>query len=673
MSKALAWVVGLGFVAGLAMAGEPGAGGPKLGDGKGQVTLTWDEFVKITGYDPAKKGGQVLTIPWDEVEKLLDVKIDKVGKTATVDLPWNDFKALLEWSIQKKAATPVELPPPTEYIIGSSDYTGNLTDDGAEFTLKLKVDILKKKGWKKIPVLPASVALMKATLPEGAYLNTAGESVELLTEKSGAIDVTLQFAVVVAKEAGTNRVTFPRVVVGSSVLDLTLARENVDVKVAGAQSQLTKTDKGTTKVAAAIPSGLPITISWERALPKITPPPTKIYAETQTLVGVAEGVLLCQETINFNILHTPVRELKLAVPKEVSILTVTGESVVDWRVDDKGELAVTFRAEMIGAQPLRVAYERPAKDTVEAPIIRAVGVEREKGYVGVVAVSNVEIEGDKVTGATSIDPRQLPAELVAMTKQPVLLAYRYVTDKFTIPLTIKKHGEVSVLITIVDSALFTAMQLEDGRRMTKAVYTVRNNRNQFLRLQMPKGAELWSVEVGGSPVAPAKDDKDNILIPLIRSASSAAELASFPVDLVYVETPATAAPSRGTLRVDLPKCDAPIMHVMTSFYLPSEGAYKSWLFGESGFTGPLRIVKDFASMATGPTREVVVVDAAKQAVQLEQQAQTRADTQARAAGATPIRVRLPINGRLFRLEKILALPKDELWFEVRYRGWETPK
>jgi len=673
MRQALAWLVGLGLTVGLAMAGEAVAGAPVLGDGKGQVILTWDEFVKITGYDPQRKGGQVLTIPWEEVEKLLDVKVEKVGKAVTVELPWNDFKALLEWSVQRKAAAPVEVPPPTEYIIGSSDYTGNLTDDGAEFTLKLKVDILKKKGWKKIPVLPASVALMKATLPEGAYLNTAGESVEVLTEKSGPMELTLQFAVMVQKEAGTNRVNFPRVVVGSSVLDLTLARENVDVKVAGAQSQLTKTDKGATKVAAAIPSGLPVTISWERALPKIVPPPTKLYAETQTLVGVAEGVLLCQETINYNILHTPVRELKLEVPKEVSILTVTGESVVDWRVDDKGALAVTFRAEMIGAQALRVAYERAAKETVEAPVIRATGVEREKGYLGVVAVSNVEIESGQVTGATSIDPRQLPAELVAMTKAPILLAYRYVTDKFTIPLTIKKHGEVSVLVTIVDSALFTAMQLEDGRRMTKAVYSVRNNRNQFLRLQMPKGSEIWSVEVGGSPVAPAKDDKDNILIPLIRSASSAAELASFPVDLVYVEAPATAAPSRGTLKVELPRCDAPIMQVMVSFYLPAEGAYKSWLFGESGFSGPLRVVKGFASMATGPKAEVVVVDAARQAVQLEQQAQTRADTAARAAGATPIRVRLPINGRLFKLEKILALPKDELWFEVRYRGWETPK
>ncbi|HPD17502.1 MAG TPA: hypothetical protein PLE19_21405 [Planctomycetota bacterium] len=650
-------------------AGEPAAAPSRE---KGEVTLSWDQFVKITGYDPAGGGGGILTIPWAEVQNLLGVKVEKMGQAATVDLPWTEFKALLEWSIQQRAGK-AATPPPTDYVVSSCQFTGDLTDDGATLTLKLKADILRERAWTRIPVLPGTVAITRSTLPAGVFLNSSGQAYEILTDKTGTVDVAVEFSVAVEKDAGINRVTFQRVTPGASILDLVVARENVDVRVAGAQSQLVKTAAGKTQVAAAIASGVPLTVTWERALPKAEAVPPKLYAETNTMVAVAEGVLLCQETVNYNILHTPVRELKLKVPSDTSILTVTGANLQDWRVAAPGELTVVFRGEVIGAQQLTVSFERAVKDSVEAPVIRTVGVEREKGFIGVVAVTNVEITSDKVEGARPVDVRQLPSELVAMTKQPILLGFRYVGDTFTIPLTVKRHDEVGVLVTIVDSALFTGMQLNDGRRITKVVYSVRNNRNQFLRLKMPEGATIWSAEVSGNTATPARDDKGNVLIPLIRSASGAQELASFPVDIVYVEAPATAAPKRGSLRVDLPQMDAPTMHVMYNYYLPIEGHYRTWLLGKSTFAGPLREVEKFAALATGPERIVVPHDAQQQAQQMEEQVQARVEQEAKAAGAEPIRVRLPINGKLFQLEKILSLPSDELWFEVTYRGWEPAK
>jgi len=639
------------------------------------VTLSWDQFVKITGYDPANKSGGVLTIPWAEVQNLLGVKVEKMGQAATVDLPWTEFKALLEWSIQQKAGK-ATAPPPTDYVVASSEYSGSLTDDGATLTLKLKAEVLRQKAWTRIPILPGTVAITKSTLPEGVFLNSTGQAYEILTEKTGALDVTVEFSVAVEKELGINRVSFQRVTPGASVLDLTVARANVDVKVAGAQSQLVKTSADKTQVAAAIASGVPLTVTWERALPKIEAAPTKLYAETSTLVGVAEGVLICQETVNLNILHTAVRELKLKVPPDASVLTVTGQNVQDWRVAAQGDLTVVFRNEVIGSTQLQINFERVTKDAAEAPVIRAVAVEREKGFIGVFAVTNVEITpGDKVAGARQIDVRQLPADIVAMTKQPILLAFRYVGEQVSIPLTVKRHGEVNVLVTIVDSALYTTMQLNDGRRITKVVYAVRNNRNQFLRLKLPQGADIWSVEVGGNTASPAKDEKGSVLIPLIRSGGGAQEMASFPVDIVYVEAPAAAAatPTHGKLRVELPTVDAPSMHIMCNYYLPPEGHYTVGLLGWSGFSGPLRVVKEFTALATGPERVVVVHDAEKQAQQMDQQVQQRVERQARAAGVEPIRVRLPIKGKLFKLEKLLALTQDALWFEVHYRGWEPAK
>ncbi len=640
--------------------------------GRGKVILSWDEFVKITGYDPSGKGTQTLTIPWSEVESLLGVKVDRVGKDTTVDLPWSEFKSLLEWSV-KKQQPDAEPAAPAKYIFTRCKYSGTLNEDNAHFTLKANLDVLQKNKWTRIPLLPIEVAIKGAELPKGVYLRAADNRYELITKNEGAIEVSVDFTVAVTKSAGVARAAFPRIIPGSSVLDVTIESPKVDVTVARAQSRVLKPKDGKTHVVAVLPHGAAVSISWQRELPPVEKVPTKIYAETRTLVAVGEGVLLCQETVSFNILHSPIRELKLSVPKGISVLSVTGPHLKDWRIKND-ELLAVLKAQTIGSTALRISYERLAKNGAEAPVLRALGVEREKGFIAAVALANVELTAGKVTGATPIDVRKLPGDIAAMTNQPILLAFRYLGDKFSIPLTIKKHGEVSVLVTIVDSAAYTAMQLNDGRRMTKVIYAVRNNRNQFLRMKMPEGAEIWSVAVGGSPASPAKDDQGNVLIPLIRSSRGASELTAFPVEIVYVNTPEATAPASGTLRVNLPTLDTPIMHVMVSYYLPVEGNYtaSSGLFGtKSGFAGPLRIVDHFTTLMTSSGSRGLIERPANQAAKMQQVFDVQMANRAKAAGATPIRVRLPINGRLFQLEKILALPADKLYFKVTYSGWKV--
>lgn len=640
----------------------------------GQVVLSWEEFVKITGYDPAK-GAQSLTVPWTEVEKLLGVELQgKVGMDkTTVQLPWQDFKALLEWSVRRQQQGNAA-PPPTDYVVTASEYSGTLSETTAALTRKLTVNVLRQDGWKRIPVLPGGVAVTSTKMPEGVYLNSTAGGYELLTTKSGELTVTLDFTAYVSTANGVSRVTVPSVPAASGVVDLVIDTDKIEPKVAGGQALSVKSADGKTRVAAALPAGAPLDIYWERAVAKVEAAPTRMYAETRTLIAVAEGILLCQEHANFSILHSPVRELKLTVPKGVAVLEVVGRSILDWRVDDAGTMTVALRGEAVGNYDLRISYEMPADKAADAPVLRSIGAEREKGFVGVVALTNVEIAAPDVQGATAIDVKQLPADIVAMTNQPLLLAFRYVGDKFTIPLVIKRHGEVSVLVTIADTGLFTMMQLPDGRRMTRVIYTVRNNRNQFLRIKMPADADIWSVAVSGNPVSPAKDEAGQVLVPMIRSAAGA-ELSSFPVELVYVQTPDKAAPAKGTMQVELPTLDCPTMHVMATYYAPAKGDYgrPGGLFSSAttGFEGTLHLVDEFATMTTDANSPRVVAQQADvQAKQMQEEFTRRTEGDARAAGVTPIRVSLPIGGRQFKLEKILALIGDRLYFTVEYSGWD---
>lgn len=119
--------------------------------------------------------------------------------------------------------------------------------------------------------------------------------------------------------------------------------------------------------------------------------------------------------------------------------------------------------------------------------------------------------------------------------------------------------------------------------------------------------------------------------------------------LVYMqEGYAPDSRGRGSARVELPSTEVPITHLMVSLYVPELGKYGK-------FEGTLRDVENFAKVhATG-------VDAAGQAQALQQQAKL----QTKAAGATPVEVRLPIHGKVFKLEKILAVGQAQ-WFSYTY-------
>jgi hypothetical protein len=658
------------------------------GSGQGEVVMPWETFKKVTGYREDMKPGDepgTFTLSWDEVESLLGIKIQNVGQ-AKVKIPWQEFKTLLQWSIAQKEKPPLATPP-TDWAITSAEYVGDLMKDGAVFTATFKITVLKEKDWKIIPLLPASVAVQDVTLPKGAYLRLANNMYEMMTTETGAMEVKIKFAVAVHEQMGSNTLTFARVPSSTCLVDVRLAEKGVDVQVAGAQSVVKKTEGDITRVVAALPAAAAVSLSWERAIPEAEKVPPKLYAETQTLVGVNDGLIVCRERVNFSILHTGVRVLELKIPQGVSILEVRGERVRDWRVvpDAKqgDKLNVALTSEVIGNYSLVVTYEKPTVTAtvapaqadktappavVSLPILRGVDVVREKGHIGVVALANVELSATKLDGATAIDVRELPPEMLAMTNQPILLAYRYVADTFDIPLAIKKHQDVSVLVTIVDTAVITTMETMDGRRITKAIYNVRNNRQQFLRLALPKEAEIWSASVSGRAVQPGKDG-DRILIPLVRSEGASSGLTAFPVELVYVEKTAEAGkvPASGIAHIELPRASEPITHLMVNLYLPKEGKYTHGWGNEPWIEGSLTLVKEFRKLTGAPDAPVVDAQAAANAMQ--QLAQAQADQATSAAGATPIRVNLPLDGQLFRLEKVLVLD-EPLSIDVHYSGWE---
>ena len=563
-----------------------------------------------------------------------------------------------------------EVTAPIDYAISSARYDGEVQlKDGepyaAVFKGKFRIDVLRTKGFARVPFLPATVALESAKIgnAEAAVVIEDGNYV-LVTNQRGALTLDVTFAAAVATAEGSSGVSFQLRPAGATSAVLSVpAREDLDFTVAGAKLQSDKIVGDKRVVEAVLPSTGSLEIKWQRELPKAAQQASRVLSEVYTLVSLGEGLMRATTSVQYTILFSGVDKLSLKVPKDMTVLDVVGAGVREWKVDGEGTMTVALNYAAKGAYALRFEMERVIRGDIKdvaAPVAAPIGVERTRGFVGVESRGNLEIDSGEVKGATPVDVRALPAAILGITGQPVLLGFKYLGADVSVPLSAWQHEDADVLVTLLDETRARTMWTREGRRLTSVKYRIRNNRRQFLRLALPKGAELWSASVGGRAVQPALAADKRVMIPLVRSQSAGGELAAFEVELVYVENGAPPSESgRGAFKAALPKADAPCTYVAWTVYAPDDAKIK-----RLSIDGNLRKVRYLSNPI--PAEDMNYVQTATPEVMQQAQGQA-APGGALGDGAMPVPVSLPLQGREVHFEKLLALD-EELSIGFRYRG-----
>ncbi|MES2643605.1 MAG: hypothetical protein V4850_29235 [Myxococcota bacterium] len=590
-----------------------------------------------------------------------------------VTLPWNDFQALYQ-----KGLAP-EKPPekaPLDYTLDRAAYSGRLVGKGDDayglFRLTIRGNVHKDKGWATIPLLSTNAALRTARVDgKDAAIFLRDGFYTLITDKSGAFTAELEFSASLFTADGETGLSLPMVPTGATEVTFTVeGEEAVDFEIAGAKGQTALSNGKTRSVTAAVMSWGSLAISWKRALPAESVEAAKlarVYAETNVLIGVSEGVMQGTARVNYTVLHKGIDTLRVQLPRDVTVLDVQGAGIREWtqgRVESLKQappandvITVKLNYEALGAYLLSIDYERPLTGNASLPMPKVLDVAREKTWIGVDARSALELVSGEATGAVPVDVRELPASLVGQTDYPVLLAWKARGGDVSIPLEVKSHPDVDMLVTLVDTAVADTLVTPDGRRMTRVRYGVRNNRRQFLRLALPEGAEVWSASVAGRGVKVAAGEGGGVLIPLVRSDASGGALTGFLVEVIYVENGAPLADGRGELRVDLPRADAPTSQLQWTVYFPQDAKVQ-----KKDHEGTVRQVPYFSSAPQLPSDATV----SAQAQGNVQRAAAKQDIAgALGQGVEPVRVELPLAGQVHTYEKMLVLD-EPLWVSFGY-------
>jgi len=194
-------------------------------------------------------------------------------------------------------------------------------------------------------------------------------------------------------------------------------------------------------------------------------------------------------------------------------------------------------------------------------------VQRERGEVAVEGVGTLELTADERDPMHRIDVRELNQALQSLARLPMLSAFRYQRTAGTTPaltLDVKRFADAGVLAAVADRAVATTLVTSEGRALTEIVLTVQNRAQPFLKVTMPTGATMVSVDVAGQPAKPVAGS-DGIRVPLLRPGFR--PTGSYQVSFVYLHAGIPFS-KKGDLEMTLPKMDMPVGIVQWELFAP---------------------------------------------------------------------------------------------------------
>ena len=196
-----------------------------------------------------------------------------------------------------------------------------------------------------------------------------------------------------------------------------------------------------------------------------------------------------------------------------------------------------------------------------------VAARRETGEVAVEGVGTLEIAPATVPGLRRMDVREIDPALASATRQSLSAAFRYQRTADvppTLTLDVRRFPDAAVLQAVAERAVATTLVTAEGHALTEITLWMRNRAQPFMKVALPEGASLLSVEVGGSPASPV-EGKDGSRVPLLRPGYRPD--GPYSVSFVYLHA-GTPFAKKGDMQMMLPKMDVPVNVLEWELFVP---------------------------------------------------------------------------------------------------------
>jgi hypothetical protein len=491
------------------------------------------------------------------------------AQTATANSPGWVVLPIQEYTALKRAASEKEPepppPPPVEATLSRIDYDLKIDGDLASGEARLTVDVIKN-GWVRVP-MPEGLIVRDAQL-DGRPVNLVTRPKEkgpggfdLLLSKPGRSVLTLKIVAPVTTVAGTDILHLPVSNSAVSHANVELLKQGVDVRVTGGLLLEHSEAPTGSRWKANGKGGEPLSFAWRRKVDDARAnQPLRLRGVVTQLIGLGEDATQVNAEVQLEIVQGLAHEAVVQLPEQFTVNQVNGAMVADWDVS-KRELKVSFIEGVTSTVRFTLSGElhlaRAGK--LDVPLIRLPLAERETGGVAVEVLGAGEIKERQASGLEEAEAGEL-SQLIASRPSPSLIAFRMLPtngkSERTLSLTVARYTPQAVLAANVDEAEYNALIAQDGKMLVQSRFAVRNNQRNFLKLNLPPTAVLWSAMVAGRPIRPGRGADGSLLLPLEKTRSGE-EAPAFVVEISYLDR-APAWADKGRARLSFVSIDLPI-------------------------------------------------------------------------------------------------------------------
>ena len=489
------------------------------------------------------------------------------GYPGTVTLSRGDYDRLLDLAANRPAGPSTA---PAAAALARADIRVRAGATTARATMRVDGEVFRP-GVAKVPLIK-DATLLDARL-ENRPLPVVAEANTLVAfvNGPGAFIATLEAGSPIAFAPGRASFVLPVPAAGSAMAAIDVPGEQADVHVANGIVLRRASSAGRTVVDVALPTGRSVEVWWttHEAAPATAPRDVRILSDVKSVITIGESDVRLVSLLNATVVQGEPSQFEVSLPAGYEIASVSGASLD--RSETQDGRAVLYVADPSARRhQFLLSLERSHGEgsfRLESGLPALNAAQRETGELAIEGIGTMEISSPEMPGLRRIDVRELDPTLSPIARDAMLAAYRYQRVNDEPPLVtidVRRFANAAVLAAVAERAVATTLLTSEGRALTEVTMWVRNTAQPFMKVALPEGASIVSVEIAGAAAKPV-EGADGNRVPLLRPGFRPS--GAYPVTFVYLHNGAPFL-KKGERQMTLPKMDVPIDVLEWELFIP---------------------------------------------------------------------------------------------------------